>query len=61
MKFVFKISLVSITFFTFLSCSSSEPIDEVITQDQLTVSSLNTFSANQESQSLKITANLHWF
>ena len=61
MKFVFKISLVSITFFTFLSCSSSEPIDEVITQDQLTVSTLNTFSANQESQSLKITANLYWY
>lgn len=60
MKFLFKLSLLNIAIFTLLSCSKSEP-DDVINQDQLEVSTLNTFSSDQETQILEITANLYWY
>lgn len=35
MKFVFKLSLLSVVFFILQSCSSSEPDNEVIIEEQL--------------------------
>ena len=61
MKFLFKLSLVSIVFFTLQSCSSSEPEDEVIIEEQLALSTLDVFSADQESQSVIVTSNLYWY
>lgn len=61
MKFVFKLSLLSLVFFTLNSCSSSEPDDEVIIEEQLALSTLNVFSADQESQSVTVTSNLYWY
>ena len=61
MKFVFKLSLLNVVFFMLQSCSSSEPDNEVIIEEQLALSTLNIFSADQESQSVIVTSNLYWY
>lgn len=57
MKFGLKLIFISILFYSFISCGSSDSKDDLV-QEQLLVSTLNTFSSNQETQSIKVTANI---
>jgi len=59
MKFGLKLIFISILFYSFISCGSSDSKDDLV-QEQLLVSTLNTFSSNQETQSIKVTANIDW-
>jgi|GEM_PF-5464115 len=59
MKFGLKLIFISILFYSFISSGSSDTKDDLV-QEQLLVSTLNTFSSNQESQSIKVTANIDW-
>jgi len=54
-----KLLYVFLAFLVLFSCSSNDSNEQVLVED-LDISSISEFSANQETQSVTVTSNLYW-
>ncbi|MCL7764851.1 polysaccharide lyase family 7 protein [Polaribacter sp. Z014] len=59
MKISFRLLFLGSLFLSFFSCSSADSKEEVL--DVLSLSTLSEFSANQETQTVEVTANAYWY
>jgi len=59
MKISFRLLFLGSLFLSFFSCGSADSEDEVL--EILSISTISEFSANQETQSVEVTANMYWY